>query len=396
MSTPHSPSDPTTADSGHGDSHGHGHVHAHGDHDHGDHDHGSGLWARVKHTLIPHAHDANEAIQTAEDSAKDGIRTAWIGLAGMMVTAVLQVVIVAISGSIALLADTIHTLGHLATTIPLIIAFRLGRKPPTATYPYGYRRAEDLVGLLISLVIIATIVLIVWESIDAMFDPRPLTNLGWVFAAGIVGFLGNEAVAVYRIRTGRKIGSAALIAEGQHARADGYTSIAVVLGVVGVWLGFQRADAIAGLLIALAITGILINSLVIIVRRLMDGIEPQVLERMRTVAGSVPGVQAVEEVRARWSGHRMEADAQIAVDAALSLRQAHDVAEQVQHELFHTVGNLDRVTVHVHPAIDHPAIDHPAGDRVTADGLHELSGHHASNEAREAYRARLAERAGAH
>ncbi len=386
MSTTNGPAAPTSP--GHGHGHGHGHDdHDHGAHDHGAHDHGSGLWGKVKHTLIPHAHDANEAIQTAEDSAKDGIRTAWIGLAGMMTTAVLQVVIVAISGSIALLADTIHNLGHAATTIPLIIAFRLGRRPATTMYPYGYRRAEDLVGLFISLVIIASIVLIVWESIDALINPRPLTNLGWVLAAGIIGFVGNEAVAVYRIRTGRKIGSAALIAEGQHARADGYTSIAVVIGVVGVWLGFQRADAIAGLLIALAITGILINSLVIIIRRLMDGIEPSTIEKMRATAASVPGVQAVEEVRARWSGHRMEGDAQIVVDATLSLRQAHDVAEQVQHELFHAVGNLDRVTVHVHPAVDRP------GDTTTADGLHELSGHHASNEAREAYRARLAERA---
>lgn len=375
MSTTHGSSDPKTPETGHG----------HGGHDHGDHDHGSGLWAKVKHTLIPHAHDANEAIQTAEDSAKDGIRTAWISLGGMMATAVAQVFIVAISGSIALLADTIHNLGHLATTIPLIIAFRLGRRAANAKYPYGYRRVEDLVGLFISLVIIVSIVLIVWESIDAMVNPRPLTNLGWVFAAGIVGFLGNEAVAVYRIRTGRKIGSAALIAEGQHARADGYTSIAVVVGVIGVWLGFQRADAIAGLLIALAITGILINSLVIIVRRLMDGMEPATIERMRGAAAAVPGVQVVQEVRARWSGHRMEGDAQIGVDAALSLRAAHDVAEQVQHELLHAVPNLDRVTVHVHPAVD----------AVVADGLHELSEHHASTAAREAYRARVGERAGA-
>ncbi|MGO1975029.1 MAG: cation diffusion facilitator family transporter [Propionibacteriaceae bacterium] len=360
-----------------------GHPHDHHDHDHPhDHDHhGSGLWAKVKHTLIPHAHDANEAIQTAEESSQLGIRTAWIGLAGMMATALLQIVIVAISGSIGLLADTIHNLGHAATTIPLIIAFKLGRRPATAKYPYGYRRAEDLVGLFISLVIIASIVLIVWESIDALINPRPLTNLGWVFAAGIIGFLGNEIVAVYRIRTGKRIGSAALIAEGQHARADGYTSIAVVLGIVGVWFGFPRADAIVGLIIALAISGILVNSLVIIIRRLMDGIEPETIARMRAVAESVNGVVSVQEVRARWSGHRMEGDAQIAVDASLTLHQGHDLAEIVEHELFHTIANLDRVTVHVHPAVG----------GVVPDHLHELSAHHASPAARAAYRAKLAQ-----
>lgn len=354
--------------------------HDHGEHEHEAHGHKSTWLARVKHAVVPHAHDANEAIQTAEESAKDGIRTAWIGLAGMMATAAVQVFIVAISGSIALLADTIHSLGHAATTIPLIIAFRLGRRAPTAKYPYGYRRAEDLVGLFISLVIIATIVLIVWESIDALVNPRELTNLGWVFAAGVVGFLGNEVVAMYRIRTGRRIGSAALIAEGQHARADGFTSIAVVLGVVGVWLGFARADAVAGLLIAVAIAGILVNSLVIIVRRLMDGIEPAVLDRMRSTAEAVPGVDLVSEVRARWSGHRMEGDAEIGVSADLTLPQAHELAEHVQHELLHAVPNLDRVTVHVHPTV---------GAEVPP-GLHDLSGHHASVLAREAYRARLA------
>jgi cation diffusion facilitator family transporter len=362
---------------GHGHGHGHGHE-GHGHEGHGHDDHGSGLWARVRHTLVPHAHDANEAIQSAEESSRDGIRTAWIGLGGMMATALAQVVIVAISGSIALLADTIHNLGHAATTIPLIIAFRLGRRAPTARYPYGYRRAEDLVGLFISLVIVASIVLIVWQSIDALVDPRPLTNLGWVLAAGVVGFVGNETVAVHRIRTGRRIGSAALVAEGQHARADGWTSVAVVLGVVGVWLGFERADAVAGLLIALAITGILVSSLVVLVRRLMDGIEPGVLDRMRAAAAEVPGVQLVEEVRARWSGHRMEGDAQIAVDAGLSLFEAHEVAERVQHELLHAVGNLDRVTVHVHPAVG----------AVVPEGLHELSGHHASAAARRSYLAR--------
>lgn len=365
-------------------SHDHPGDHTHGHDEHPpthDHHHDSGVWARIKHTLIPHAHDANEAIQTARESSQQGIRTAWIGLAGMMATALLQIVIVAISGSIGLLADTIHNLGHAATTIPLIIAFRLGRRPPTTKYPYGYRRAEDLVGLFISLVIIASIVLIVWESIHALVNPRPLSNLGWVFAAGVVGFLGNEIVAIYRIRTGKRIGSAALIAEGQHARADGYTSIAVVLGIVGVWFGFPRADAVVGLIIAVAISGILVNSLVIIVRRLMDGMEPETLLRMRTVAESVGGVVSVQQVRARWSGHRIEGDAEIAVDASLSVRAGHDVAEVVQHELLHAIANLDRVTVHIHPAV--------AGQ--LPPGLHELSDHHVSPEARAAYLAKLAQ-----
>ena len=334
--------------------HRHGHDQDHDRHghddDHHDHDHGTGLWARVKHALIPHAHDAVDAIQTAEESTRDGIRTAWIGLAGMMTTALLQIIIVWLSGSIALLADTIHNLGHAATTIPLIMAFRIGRRAPTKSHPYGYRRAEDLVGLFITVVIVASIVLIVIESVDALINPRSLTNLGWVFAAGIIGFLGNEIVAEYRIRTGRRIGSAALIAEGQHARADGFTSLAVIAGVVGVWLGFPGADAIAGLLIAVAIAGILVNSLVIIVRRLMDGVEPEIIDRMSEAARGVPGIADVGEVRARWVGHRMEGDAAVTADAGLSLADADGLARSVEEAVRGRVRNLDRVLVQVRPA----------------------------------------------
>lgn len=350
--------------------------HAHG------HAHGSGWKARIKDTLIPHSHDANESIQSAEESSADGIRAAWIGLAGMMITALLQVAIVAISGSIALLADTIHNLGHAATTIPLIIAFKLGSRKPTRRYSYGFRRAEDLVGVFISLVIALSAALIIWESIRALIDPRPLTNLWWVLGAGFVGAAGNELVAVYRIRAGRRIGSAALIAEGQHARADGLTSLAVVVGVIGVWLGFPQADAIVGLLISVAIIWILINSLRTITRRLMDGVEPGIIDQIFEVADTVPGVHRVAGARARWSGHRLEADLEVSVDSTLSVLEGHALGEEVHHALLHQVQHLDRAVVHVNPVID----------GREPDELHELSAHHASKEAREQYRAQMGPR----
>lgn len=342
---------------GHEHGHGHGHTHDHGhDHGHGsghthDHPHPSGFWASIRHTLTPHSHDSAEQILSAEESTNQGIRTAWISLIGMAATAIAQMVIVWLSGSLALLADTIHNLGHLATTIPLIMAFRLGRRAPTRQYPFGYRRAEDLVGLFITSIIALTIVLIVWESLRGLADPREPTHLGWVFAAGLVGFLGNEIVAEYRIRTGRRIGSAALIAEGQHARADGLTSIAVVLGVVGVWLGFTRADAIAGLLIAAVIAGTLINSLRIIVRRLMDGVDPALTDKLTGAAAAVPGVLAVEGVRARWVGHRLVADARVVVEPSLSLSEADQLATRVREALMGSAGNLDDVVVQVAPDV---------------------------------------------
>jgi cation diffusion facilitator family transporter len=372
------PEEREAADHGHGHGHGHGHDHGqHGEHD----EHGrGGLWSKVKHVVVPHSHDANEAIQSAQESSEEGIRAAWIGLAGMGATAVMQIVIVAISGSIALLADTLHNVGHAVTTIPLVIAFKIGQRKASERYSYGYRRAEDLVGVFISLVIAASAGLIIWESVQGLVDPRPLTNLWWVFAAGLVGAAGNELVAIYRIRAGRRIGSAALIAEGQHARADGFTSIAVVIGVIGVWLGFERADAIIGLFIAVAILGILYSSLRTTLRRLMDGVDPGLIPDMVVVASRVEGVVDVNRVRARWSGHRLEADADVAVDASLTVLDAHVVAEHVEHELLHTIPHLESVVVHVNPVV--------AGNQPAE--LHELTAHHESLEARETYRAKQA------
>jgi cation diffusion facilitator family transporter len=354
------------------------HHHGHG-HDHDSHH--RGWWARARHAILPHSHDANEAIQSAEEASGHGIRAAWIGLAGMMATAAAQVVIVAISGSIALLADTVHNLGHAATTIPLIIAFRLGRRPANGRFSYGYRRAEDLVGLFIGLIVALTAVVIIWESVDALINPRELTHLGWVLAAGVVGFLGNEIVAVYRIRAGRRIGSAALIAEGQHARADGLTSIAVIVGVVGVWLGIERADAVVGFLIGLAILWILVSSMRTVGKRLMDGVDDNVVERLTLAAAGVPRVQGVDRVRARWLGHRMEGDASIRVSRDLDVQSAHEIADEVEHAMLHAVPHVEAMVVHLHP-VD---IDHQR--------LHERSAHHASAEARREYRARLADAA---
>ena len=370
--------------------HGHDHAPAPGHHDHDQHGHGhghdhgsaTGVLSKLKHLVVPHSHDHSEAIQSADESSEVGIRAAWTGLAGMMATAVAQLVIVALSGSIALLADTIHNLGHAATTIPLIVAFRMGRWRATKGYTYGFRRAEDLVGLFIGLIILASAAIIIWESVDALLNPRVVTNLWWVFAAGIVGFLGNEIVAVYRIRAGRRIGSAALIAEGQHARADGLTSIAVVIGMVGVWLGFPQADPMVGFMIAIVILGILIASMRTVVRRLMDGVDEGLIDRLTAIVKETPGVVTVDTVRARWSGHRMSGEVAFQIDSALTVLHGHRIAEEVEHSVLHAVPNMDGVVVHLHPAV--------SADEVAS--LHELSGHHASREARDAYIARQASR----
>lgn len=333
-------------DHDHSHDHDHGHSHDHGhDHDH-DHEHGTGVWARIKHALIPHSHDHVESFQSAADARALAIKTAWIGLVGMLVIAALQLVIVWASGSVGLLADTVHSLSHAATTVPLIIAFRVGARAATRRMPYGYNRLEDLVGIFISIVVFGVAVLIGWEAIDGLRDPEPLTNLGWAFAAGLVGFAGNELIAEYRIRGGRKVGSAALIAEGQHARADGLTSLAVVVGIIGAWLGFPQADAVVGLIIAVMIFVIMLGSLRTIVLRLMDGVDEALVDRAEAAVDTVPGVRS-STVRARWTGHRLLTEAEVEVDPGLTIGQAEAISASVKRVLADELGNVDRTIVEV-------------------------------------------------
>lgn len=329
------------------------HDHSHDDHDHThddhDHTHGTGIWARLKHLYRPHSHDSADSIDSALESSARGIRAVKISLAGLITTALLQLIIVVVSGSVALLADTIHNFSDALTSIPLWIAFVIGRRAATSTYTFGFRRAEDLSGLFIIAVIALSAFLAGWESVQRLIEPREVENLGLVAAAGIIGFFGNEIVAIYRIRIGRQIGSAALVADGQHARIDGLTSLAVVVGAIGVAAGFPGADPIIGLLITVAILFVLRDAARQVIRRLMDGVDPEMTAEVESIARQTPGVLDVSEVRLRWIGHRMNASLTIEVAETISLVEGHNVAEAVRDALFERFAKLDDVIVQVNP-----------------------------------------------
>jgi cation diffusion facilitator family transporter len=157
-------------------------------------------------------------------------------------------------------------------------------------------------------------------------------------------------VALYRIRVGNRIASAALRADGMHARADGLTSLAVVAGAIGAALGFPVADPIIGLLIAGAIGIVLVFAARDVFGRLLDRVDPELVDSAITVLASQPGVRAVRRVRMRWVGHQLEADAELDVDPALSLAGAHSVAHGAEHELAHAIPKLSSVIVHAYPA----------------------------------------------
>ncbi|MGZ8607680.1 MAG: cation diffusion facilitator family transporter [Actinomycetota bacterium] len=295
-----------------------------------------------------HAHD-HAAVDEALEGSAAGIRAVKVSLVALAATAAAQVVIVAISGSVALLADTVHNTTDALTAIPLWIAFVIGRRPPTKRYSYGFQRAEDLAGIVIVAVIAASAAFAAWEAVRGLADPREVEHLPLVMAASIVGFAGNELVAMYRIRVGNRIGSAALVADGHHARTDGLTSLGVLAGAVGVALGFERADPIAGLAITAAIVVVLWQASRSVLRRILDGTDDSTVLLLESVAGRVPGVEHVTSAKARWTGHVLNAELEIMVDASMSVQEAHRVAEEVEHELCHAIPRLRGATVHVDP-----------------------------------------------
>ena len=339
----------STPDQNRPHAHEHAHEHAHGHpHDHG-HEPRTGLWGSLTHAFTPHSHDSADSIDSALESSARGIRAVKFSLVLLGITAAAQLVVVYLSGSVALLADTIHNFSDALTAVPLWIAFVLGRRAATRRYTYGYGRAEDLAGLFVIAMIALSAVLAGWQAVDRLLNPAPIQNVGWVAVAGFLGFLGNEAVAVFRIREGKAIGSAALVADGHHARADGFTSLAVLIGAAGVAIGWSWADPVVGLVITVAIVMVLRTAARDVFRRLMDGVEPELVEAAETTLAAVPGVTAVRAVRMRWIGHQIHAEAELDVDAATSLVDAHALAHRAEAELVSTTPRLTAAVVHAYP-----------------------------------------------
>ena len=294
------------------------------------------------------------------EGSAEGIRALWVSLGVLAGTALIQAAVVAASGSVALLGDTLHNAADALTAVPLGIAFILGLRPPTRRYTYGYGRAEDLAGVAIVLVIAASSALAGFEAISRLIHPHPVSHLIAVAAAALAGFTGNELVARYRIRTGRKIGSAALVADGLHARTDGFTSLAVLVGAGGVALGWDWADPAVGLLITVAILAVLRQAGREIYRRLMDAVDPALVDQAEQTLRSTPGVLGTGQVRMRWVGHGLRAECEVIVDPGCTVIQAHRVAVNAEHDLLHALPRLTAALVHADPGgagdTDHHAI----------------------------------------
>ena len=372
--------DPDPGLAGHGHAHGPGHghesqhdlraaqSHGHGTHHDDDraghgHESGSGhghggrgarsaprrVLAGLVHALRPHSHDTADKVDAAMHASAAGMRALWISVTVLAATAVVQGAVAAASGSVALLGDTLHNAADALTAVPLAIAFVLAKRPPSRRYTYGYGRAEDLAGVVIVLFIAASSALAAYQALTRLAHPRPVTSLIAVAAAALAGFAGNELVAGYRIRTGRRIGSAALVADGLHARADGFTSLAVLAGAGGTALGWDWADPLAGLLITVAILAVLRQAAREIYRRLMDAVDPALVGQAEQALRRTPGVLGLGGVRLRWTGHQLRAECEVIVAGDATAVQAHEVAVAAEHSLLRALPRLAGALVHADP-----------------------------------------------
>ena len=343
-------------DGQHADEHDHdhsdGHGHSHGPGEDHDHHHGPGIIGWFQTVFHWHGHSEQQKNLAADQALldnKQGILVLWISLAALLLTSLMQIVVVAFSGSVALLADTMHNIGDGLNSIPLLIALYLARRLATRRYTYGFGKAEDVAGVFIVISIAISAAIVFSESIQKFINQEPMTNLGWVAVAAVIGFIGNEFVAVIEIRTGKKIGSAAMVTDGLHARTDGLTSLAVLVAAIGTWLGFPILDPIIGILIGIAILFITRDAIVAMWYRLMDAIEPTYMDQAEGIINSQDEVKELRRLRMRWVGHRLHTEAIIAVHPDLSTIQSHEIAEKIRHDLFHQFPTMSDVMIHVDP-----------------------------------------------
>lgn len=327
-----------------------------------------------------HSHDGHEHSHTTLDrdllTRRRGLRAIWISAAGLAATAAVQFGIVAISSSAGLFADALHNLGDVAGTGALYLGFRLAMRPASDRFPHGWRRFEDLAGLVIVLAIAVSGALALFDSLDALLGGgHTVTNAAWAFGAALVGAVGNEAVAIYKIRVGRSIRSAALIADGRHARVDGLVSLGAAVGIAGAAAGYPVADPLAGLVIVAVIAGILVRTAREVIPRIVDAVDPELVAELETVARQVPDVEGVHDVRPRHVGGGLLVQLHVEIDGDLSLREAHHVSERVSHHLAHEFPNVLTVDIHIDPAGEH--------DDAHADTAHHFaSGIHGGPEGR--------------
>jgi cation diffusion facilitator family transporter len=238
---------------------------------------------------------------------RDANRAVAVSAVGLAATGLIELTVALLSGSVGLLSDALHNLSDVSTSLVVFVGFRFSKREATDSHPYGYERAEDMAGLGVALVIWASAVLAGVVSIHKLTESGRTSHLSLGVAAAVIGILGNQVVARYKGRVGRRIQSATLVADARHSWLDAVSSAGALLGIVGVALGFRWADGVAGLVVTVFIIHIAWEVTSELFTHLMDGVEPGVLAAAENAAVSVDGVVHAH-VRARWMGRSLLLD----------------------------------------------------------------------------------------
>jgi cation diffusion facilitator family transporter len=294
--------------------------------------------------MAGHDHAHGTHVYTSRDAVKAVIISAVV----LGVAAAVEFAAALAGGSASVLADALHNTGDVATTFVLLGAFSLARRPATRRFPWGYGRIEDVATLLIILIIVVTAAAAAVESILKFFQPGEYGNIPFALVAAAVGVVANLAVSEYKVRVGRGIGSTALEADGIHSRIDALVSLGAFVGIGLAGLGLRLADPIAGLAITVMILYILAGTVHQLFLRMMDAVDPHLIEELTEAALGVDGVLGVHDVRARWLGRELAAVMHVDCDPDSSLEEAHQVATRVEHAVSHVLPEA-RLDIHMDP-----------------------------------------------
>lgn len=270
-------------------------------------------------------------------------RAVAVSAAGLALTGLVELAIALLSGSVALLGDALHNLSDVSTSILVFVGFRASRKVPTERYPYGYERAEDLAGIGVALVIWGSAAVAAFESVDKLLRHGGTGYLGWGIAAAIVGIAGNQLVARYKLVVGRRIRSATMVADAKHSWLDALSSAGAMLGLIGVALGFEWADAVAGIIVTGFICHVGWEVTADIAHRLLDGVDPEIITTAEAVAATVPGVTHAH-ARARWTGRTLRVEVEGFLEPDTPLAAADRIGRLVAAALAPRIPDMHNFT----------------------------------------------------
>ena len=277
------------------------------------------------------------------DERRQANRAVGLSAIGLALTGLAELLLALLTGSVGLLGDAIHNLSDVSTSAVVFLGFRLSRRPPTQRYTYGLERAEDLAGIGIALVVWASAAVAGLESVRKLLEHGRTAHVGVGIAGAALGIVGNQVVARYKLRTGRRIHSATLIADARHSWLDALSSAGALAGLVAVALGQSWGDPVAGLAVTAFIGHVGYEVSADVLRRLADGIDPDVIDRAEAAAGSVPGVVHAH-ARARWTGRSLRIEIEGWVDPGLAVRDADTLGGHVADQLSRQLPEADSFT----------------------------------------------------